>query len=413
MRVWLIQTGEPVPLSKSVKRIRTALLASELASRGHQVVWWASAFDHGSRKFVAPGGSTHLLDDGIELRLLPALGYKNNVSLQRYIDHRYVAGRFRKELKKDLLTPDLIVAATPDYHIAAEAGDYAAKLGIPYVVDLRDVWPDSVVEALPRGPVRMLGKIALLGDFRKLRRTLQRASGLVGMMQSMLDWGLGYADRLQGPNDRVFYLGTEPLPEPDNLFLEELKSKLGPGEYPTVIYVGTFGRFNHPEVLLSAVEQICGETSRRPPFNVIIGGEGDRYASIRRKYAHLPGVHFTGWLTAPRIAAVLGTADVGVVPWASGIAFPNKAFSYLEAGLPLVHSADGDLRRIGEEEGFAEFFEPGNANMLREQLLHLVNSPATLSTMGECALRTYSLRFRSEAIYEDYADYLESIENIP
>ena len=51
--------------------------------------------------------------------------------------------------------------------------------------------------------------------------------------------------------------------------------------------------------------------------------------------------------------------------------------------------------------------------MLREQLLHLVNSPATLSTMGECALRTYSLRFRSEAIYEDYADYLESIENIP
>ena len=50
--------------------------------------------------------------------------------------------------------------------------------------------------------------------------------------------------------------------------------------------------------------------------------------------------------------------------------------------------------------------------MLGEQLLRLVKDPATLSAMGECALRTYNLRFRSEAIYQDYADYLESIENI-
>ena len=77
-----------------------------------------------------------------------------------------------------------------------------------------------------------------------------------------------------------------------------------------------------------------------------------------------------------------------------------------------MHSAGGDLQQIGKEEGFAEFFEPGNAKMLGEQLLRLVKDPATLSAMGECALRTYNLRFRSEAIYQDYADYLESIENI-
>ena len=410
MRVWLIQTGESVPLSKSVKRIRTALLASELASRGHQVVWWASSFDHGSRQFMGPGGSTHLLNDGVEVRLLPALGYRKNVSLRRYLDHRYVARCFKKELQENLENPDLIVAATPDYHIAGEAGAYAVRMGIPYVVDLRDVWPDSVVEALPGGPIRILRRVALSGDFRKLRKTIPRATGLVGMMQSMLEWGLGYAERLQGPNDRVFYLGTEPLPKADASFVEDLKGRLGTDEYPTVIYIGTFGRFNHPEVLLSAVERICEETSR-PPFNVVIGGEGDLYGAIRRKYENLPGVHFTGWLTPPKMASVLSIADLGVVPWASGIAFPNKAFSYLEAGLPLVHSASGDLQQIGEEEGFAEFFEPGNAKMLAERLLRLSRDPATLSAMSERALRTYTLRFRSDAIYHNYADYLESIEN--
>ncbi len=409
MRVWLIQTGEPVPLSESVKRIRTALLASELASRGHHVVWWASSFDHGSRNFVAPGGSTHRLDDGIELRLLPALGYKNNVSLQRYIDHRYVARCFRKEIRRDLPIPDLIVAATPDYHIAAEAGEYATRKGIPYIVDLRDVWPDSIVEALPPGPLQTLGKVALSRDFSKLSRTLQRATGLIGMMQSMLDWGLSYAGRPQGSLDRVFYLGTAPSPMPDAAFAEDLKSRLGPHEHPTVVYIGTFGRFNHPEVILSAVEEICRQIPR-PPFNVIIGGEGERYASIRSKYKHLPGIHFTGWLTAREIASALSIADLGVVPWSAGIAFPNKAFSYLEAGLPFLHSAGGDLRQIAEEEGFGEFFEPGNSQMLAKQLLRLAKDPTTVSKMAQRASVSYARQFRSDTIYRHYADYLESID---
>ena len=76
-----------------------------------------------------------------------------------------------------------------------------------------------------------------------------------------------------------------------------------------------------------------------------------------------------------------------------------------------MHSAGGDLQQIGEEEGFAEFFEPGNAKMLAERLLRLSRDPATLSAMSERALRTYTLRFRSDAIYHNYADYLESIEN--
>ena len=46
MNIWLIQTGEKLPLQNKERKLRTTLLADCLIKRGHSVLWWASAFDH-------------------------------------------------------------------------------------------------------------------------------------------------------------------------------------------------------------------------------------------------------------------------------------------------------------------------------------------------------------------------------
>ena len=412
MRVWLVQTGEPVPISGPIKRMRTALLADELATRGHQVTWWTSSFDHGSRRFIEDVRPTQHLENGVELRLLPALGYDQSISFRRYFDHHYVARNFRKEIRDISRPPDLIVAATPDYHIAAEAADYAIRNNIPYVVDLRDEWPDSIVQMIPTEALRVVGQFALSYDFWKLRKTLKRATGLVSMMQSMLEWGLSHARREQGQQDRIFYLGTEPPAHPDPTFLVALKEKLGPENKMTVVFIGTFGRMNHPEVILSALEHIAGQATQ-PQLNAIIVGEGDLYATVRRRYEHLPGVHFTGWLSSPQIASVLELGDIGVIPAVVERAtFPNKAFSYLAAGLPILTSGHGDLKDLIEQHKFGKFFEPGNTLMLAKILLYLASNPAVVNTMSQSAQQLYKDRFMSNVIYGEYSDYLESIVSL-
>ncbi len=46
MRVWLLTVGEPLPTDGGSDRVwRTGFLARALADRGHEVVWWSSAFD--------------------------------------------------------------------------------------------------------------------------------------------------------------------------------------------------------------------------------------------------------------------------------------------------------------------------------------------------------------------------------
>lgn len=39
LNVWLVQTGEPLPLKGNVRKMRTGLIADKLLERGHSVYW--------------------------------------------------------------------------------------------------------------------------------------------------------------------------------------------------------------------------------------------------------------------------------------------------------------------------------------------------------------------------------------
>ena len=52
MKAWLIQIGEPLPIGAGVRKMRTALLAQEMVKRGHNVLWWASTFEHQTKRML-------------------------------------------------------------------------------------------------------------------------------------------------------------------------------------------------------------------------------------------------------------------------------------------------------------------------------------------------------------------------
>ena len=53
MNVWIIQTGEQLPIRSGVRKMRTAVLADKLLERGHSVLWWASTFEHQRKVMIA------------------------------------------------------------------------------------------------------------------------------------------------------------------------------------------------------------------------------------------------------------------------------------------------------------------------------------------------------------------------
>src|SRR5512136_3025134 len=103
MLIWLIQTGEALPLTAGVRKMRTGLLADVLLARGHTIRWWVSAFEHQRKLMQFERDQEIRFGDNLTFQVLKGTGYRKNISLSRYIDHRVVAnkfGRYARNLKK-------------------------------------------------------------------------------------------------------------------------------------------------------------------------------------------------------------------------------------------------------------------------------------------------------------------------
>lgn len=401
MLVWLIQTGEPLPLNSSVKKMRTALLADELIKRGHSVTWWASSFDHQKKIKVCEGDKEIVTNNGIKIIPLDGGGYKKNISLQRFIDHRIVARKFsRFAAKKE--KPDIIVTSMPPHDIAYKAVMLAKKNNIPVVADIRDEWPDLFVNSAPAA-VRPLVKKILVWDFSMIKKTMSGADSLVAMMNSLLKWGLDYAGRKQSQNDKVFYLGGNKIDKTIKNsamnFSESLKGKF------VVSFIGTFVENNNPSVLVE-----CAKLLSEKNIHFVLAGDGELLNEVKERAKGLNNISLPGWLNQEQINSLLLSSNAGIAPAKQNRdAFPNKIFTYFSAGIPVITSFQGELKEIIEKNNIGMYYTANNIHELANCILKLYENRVLCELMSDNSVKLFNDMFDAEKIYSNYADHIEMI----
>ncbi len=404
MNIWLIQTGEPLPLETGDRKMRTAMLADKLIERGHSVVWWSSAFDHLKKKWLYEKDTELSPATNLKIMLLKGTGYRKNLSLSRIIDHRIVARRF-KSAAKDMPLPDAIVASMPPHDLAYEAVRFARQRNIPVIVDIRDPWPDIFLDVLPKG-IKAPAKILLFRDFRMLESALRDATSVVAVSNAFLDWGLAHDKRARRPLDRVFYLGyTRKEGNPcANETINGLKKNAK--KIFTTSFIGTFAHYHNPLILLDCAERFAKDSDMR----FVIAGDGEMSGEIRRKAGRLGNVILPGWLDNAAIDELLKLSDVGVCPSRTEASlFPNKAFLYLSAGLPVISAFSGDLKHMLEQRQAGLYYKPGDADGLAECIKRLRDDPALYEKTAQNAKNLFNELFDAKKIYNEYAEFIEAI----
>jgi glycosyltransferase involved in cell wall biosynthesis len=402
--VWVLQIGEPLPLEPGKQRLRSTLLNEALNRRGHTILWWSSAFDHAEKRWLARSNTTMPLAPGYQARLLTGIGYRRNVSLSRYVDHRLLARQLSGEMRQRQ-APDIFIIGMPDYHLASVAVSYCRELGIPCIVDIRDQWPDLLVDRLPSWS-RAAATWLLREDFQKVRSLLAGADSLVAMSEDLLEWGLGLAGRVRRDSDVSYPLGSESDDRgivPDG-YLPELAGRF------VVTYVGSFGDLNQPEAMLDAarVLQDREHAGDRPLF--VLAGDGPHRARLEKAAATLSNVRFLGWLDPGCVSALLSKSSVAVLPWhSSRPAFPNKAVTYLESGLPILNEAPGQLTDLLTEYGAGLSSQPLKAEWLADRVIHLQANGEIRRTMSRQARRLWVDHLDRAKVYARFADHVEAV----
>jgi glycosyltransferase involved in cell wall biosynthesis len=404
MNIWLLQTGEPLPLNDSVRKLRTGLLADELVERGHNVIWWVSAFEHQQKKWVFSSENEFEISKGFILKILYGCGYKKNISLARYLDHRIVSSKFRKEAAA-MDRPDVIIASMPCHHLAYEVVKYSKCNSIPIIVDVRDLWPDIFINKIPGSTLKMLGKILLSTDFARSRYLLLNADAILAVSEGYLKWALKYARRDQSKLDRVIFLGYKKnnscygsIPE----WLKLCKDK------KIVLYIGTFGASYELSLIIETARRF--DKIGRSDVYFIIAGAGEQLEILKKKSGGLKNVLLPGWIGKKEIDAVLQNAFIGIVPCISADnTVPNKPFEYISAGLPILSSLEGDMATIIERYRIGYNYKVGDIEALYNNILMLVDSPNLYNEFSQNALRFFEAYGNADKIYSDYADHIEML----
>jgi glycosyltransferase involved in cell wall biosynthesis len=270
--------------------------------------------------------------------------------------------------------PDVVVASSPSLPSAAAAAVVARARGARFVLEVRDLWPDSVVAmGLVRDP-RVIAAARRVEAF--CYRRAERVVALTeGIRDGIVAKGVSPAKVVLITNgvDLEIATGAEPAaaPVPDGAFV--------------AMYVGAHGTYSSLETLLDAAEAL----RERPDVRIVLVGGGDRKAALvaDAQRRGLANVAFVDPVPKREVPSWLARADACILPYQDRALFagalPNKAFDYLAAARPIVAAAPpGELTRLVEAAGCGVAVPPEDGPALAAAILRLAADREGARAMG-------------------------------
>lgn len=414
MRIWMITVGEPLPTDGTNDRLyRAGTLAKLLITKGHEVVWWTSTFDH-MRKRQRFNTDTSLdINKRYRIKLLYSITYKKNVSVSRIINHYIIAHKFIKIAETEP-QPDIILCSLPTLELSMAATKYGKKRGIPVVIDIRDLWPDIFLDLVPVWGQSFL-RLILFPMFNTVRAACAGATAIVGITSAFVEWGIDYSKRTRSNLDKEFPMGySEASPSKEAIteaekFWEKYGIYKNNNEF-IACFFGTIGRQFELETIINAARKI--KTQKRS-LRFVLCGSGDNLTLYKDLAKDCENVIFPGWVGLAQIWTLMRMSSVGLAPYKNIKNFtnnlPNKPIEYFSAGLPIVSSLNGVLRDLLSFYDCGLTYENNNSDHLISLLIDLYNRPERLAKMSENAFALYEEKFIAEKVYSDMNDYLELV----
>ena len=412
MRIWIITVGEPLPGDPGRDRLwRSGLTARLLAGRGHDVVWWTSTMDHFHKLQRHDESLSRESGDGYRLILLHGCFYGRNIGLARLRNHRQLAAEF-KRLAPRQERPDVILCSLPTLELSREAVRFGRGHDVPVVIDIRDQWPDFMLEQVPR-PLRPLARPWFGFMYADLREACRDATALISNTPRFIAWGAGHGGRPVGPLDRDFPHGY-----PAGTVAAADLAAAGadwdargvPADDGTanICYFGTIrGTMMDFDTVVAAARQLAGRV------RFVLCGLGEDRDTLLRRAADLPSLLLPGWVDEPAIQALMRRSVAGLAPYRRIDSFvdnlPNKPLEYLSGGLPVLSCLEGVTRKLLADDDCGYFYTAGDADSLVAAVGRLLDDPEQRARRAEAAARLFAARFSADKVYGELADYLEAL----
>lgn len=326
--------------------------------------------------------------DGIKVIYLKE-EYDQNMSIARrlkaFVSFMYKASRIGLR-QKDI---DLVIATSTPLTIGIPALILKWFKKIPYVFEVRDLWPEVPIQM---GAIRNRWMIKATRYLEKI--IYRNARHVIALSPGMQDGVLQYI-----PIEKTSMIPN--MAKMDEFWPREknqvLMEKLGlRNDTFKVVHFGSLGKANGAHTIVESAKLL---KDRKDIEFLFVGGgsaEAELIAEVQKN--QLENVKFLGKFPMKEVSEIVNFSDVSVISFLNlPILYtnsPNKLFDSLSAGKPIIVNSAGWTKDIAENYRCGYYVDPENPQELADKVLFLKNHPELVEQMGKQS------RELSEKVYD-------------
>lgn len=399
MNVWYVSLYEPLPLcGKGVKPMRSSYICRALTLSGISVELWIPSFEHIHHINYSSRQSFWVDCLNASVQYMKSIGYKKDVSVRRYLNNKLLAWEFKK-LASSKFKPDLIITQIPALELAYAVSQYCVKNSIPYVVDIRDPWPENYKRYFP-SKLRFLYKYLFFFAERDLASILSSASGITAVSKAYLDWAI-LKSHMRNLPSKVFNIG---FPVSEN----KRKVSKNNRENLVIFFAGSFASNIDFELLISVARKLSDNGCNHISFR--IAGKGSLSLDIYSTLEKMKNISLLGWLDPDKLSQEMHSADIGILLYNCSAmqSLPNKPFEYMAHGLALLNPLSGEMSDIVKNKDVGLNYNPLN-DSLYHAIVSLDSRRDLLFKMRVNSFKAAINDYNTNLIYSSFQPFLNIV----
>ncbi len=302
---------------------------------------------------------------------------------------------------------DVIIGTSPTPFAAWAAAITAWRMNVPFVLEIRDLWPDIFTEL---GVITNPLLIRMLDVF--IDQLYRRANAIVTVTQSfsraIVARGYPAANVHTIPNGADVEFWRPDLA--DNA--DALRKQLNLTGKCVVLYIGAHGISHALAAILESAQLVA---SQQPDIHFVFVGAGAEKSALMSQ-AQREGINNVTFLeptAKPGVRNFYAMADICLVPLRNVPLFktfiPSKMFEIMAMAKPIVGSLSGEAADILSRSGAALIVQPEDHAGIAEAVLNLAGHPDRRRAMGAAGRAFVESHYSREMLSGRYLEILSGL----
>lgn len=301
-----------------------------------------------------------------------------------------------------LKKPDIIIGTSPQLLCAFAAYLVAAIQRVPFVLEIRDLWPQQIVDlGVIKSPLIIRPLVAIEMLLYRRAHTIIVVAG--AMREKLISRGVP-AEKI-----KVIPNGVDPdffRPTPK---AQHIRKQAGWENRFVALYIGTLGLSQGLDTLLETATLLEKD---HPEVLIVLAGSGAERVRLQEKKAALGlgNVEFLPAQPKDRMPTLYCAADCCLVPLKDRDVFrhtiPSKMFEIMSCARPIILGVSGQAQTILERANAGIAIPPENPQALADTILHLKNNPELAQVYGQQGRDYVSVWYNRALNAKEYLEIL-------